>query len=73
MQYPAASKNVCCSFGLHSYMRTEKVKMMNYCSVITEEIYLQLKSGQEYRFAARFIYTALILVIYERSGMFMVI
>lgn len=54
-------------------MRTEKVKMMNYCSVITEEIYLQLKSGQEYRFAARFIYTALILVIYERSGMFMVI
>lgn len=43
------------------------MKMMNFCSVITEEIYLQFKSGQKYHFAARFIYTALMLVIYERS------
>lgn len=43
------------------------MNMMNYCSVITEEIQLQFKSGQKYYSAARFIYTALILVIYERS------
>jgi len=54
-------------------MATEKVKIMNYCSVITKEIYLQFKSGQKYHFAARFIHAALILVIYERSCMFMVI